>query len=214
MFSLNEIRNDKDLFERAVSQITPEILGSIIDHTALSPTATRADIYKLCAEANEIGSFICINGSRVCEAKKHLKNEEFTRIRGIAAVVGFPFGAEHTKEKEMGALAALETEGVDEVDMVLNIGKLFDREYLYVYEDIHAVAKMVKCAQDISGKNKVLKVIQENCFLSDEQKIFAAMIIFDIATDTGVRIFAKTSTGFGTPKNNKPPKGRRLRMSY
>ena len=210
MFSLDAIKNDKVLFEKAVSQVTPEILGSVIDHTALNPTATCADIHKLCREANEIGSFICINGSRVRDAKMYIDNERLINIRGVAAVVGFPFGAEHTTEKEMGALAALVTEKADEVDMVLNIGKWLDKEHEYVYKDIQTVAKMVRRAQNMYGKTKILKVIQENCSLNDEQKSLATMFICEISAEIGIRVFAKTSTGFGTPKNDKTPKGATL----
>lgn len=207
MFSLETIKNDETLFKTAVSQVTPEILGSIIDHTQLSPTATSADIEKLCREANEIGSFICVNGSRIVDAKICIQVGNLTRIRGIAAVIGFPFGAELTTEKETGAWDSLVGQRADEVDMVLNYGKFLDGDVMYVENDILAVAETVKLAQSKTGKKKVLKVIQENCSLSDNFKRIAAVFISEIASKTGVHMFAKTSTGFGTPKDAKTPKG-------
>lgn len=204
MLPLEAIKNDKTLFETAVHQITPEILGSIIDHTQLNPTATRADIEKLCDEASQIGSFICIHGSRIVDVQKHIADGHFTAIRGIAAVIGFPHGAELTREKEYGALGVFFDKKADEVDMVLNIGKLLDGNIKYVAEDVRAVAEAVKFTQDQLREKKILKVIQENCYLNAWQKHTASVIIGTIAENVGIHMFAKTSTGFGTPKGDTP----------
>jgi len=204
MIPLSAIQNDKSLFEKALSQVTPKILGSIIDHTQLNPAATGFDIEVLCREANEIGSFICINGSRISDAKKCIEKEKLTNIRGIAVVVGFPFGAELTLEKAQGAIGVLDA-GADEVDMVLNYGKLLEHNFSFVRDDI------IKVAEAVDTFCGVLKVIQENCCLNESQKSDATDIIAMVAQKIPhLRMFAKTSTGFGVPKDKETPKGATL----
>ena len=214
MIPLDAIKSDRDIFERAVAQITPEILGSVIDHTVLEPTAVRGDIATLCREASEIGSFICVNGSRISNAKDIIAFENLTAVRGIAAVIGFPFGAELTEEKVAGARSALMCKGADEVDMVMNVGELRDNGIRSVRNDVLNVAKMVRTASEQTGKKKILKVIQENCSLHDEEKTYATIATSEVAMETGVHMFAKTSTGFGVPKNEETPKGATLDDVY
>ena len=211
MIPLDAIQSDQELLQKAISQVTPQILGSIIDHTQLNPAATWADIQALCREANEIGSFICINGSRVVDARECIIKEKLANVRGIAVVVGFPFGAGSTQEKVEGAFEALNVAGVHEVDMVLNYGKLIEGDYSFVEEDISGVAEEVRCAQDFTGEKKILKVIQENCCLDESKKRFATNIIAAVAKEMGsLHMFAKTSTGFGVPKDKETPKGATL----
>jgi len=93
MIPLEAIKSDSVLFDRAVAQITPKVLGSVIDHTALGALVTRKDVERLCAEAEEIGSFVCVNAGRIADVKKLRKKSPFSSIRGIAAVTDFPFGA-------------------------------------------------------------------------------------------------------------------------
>ncbi len=214
MIPLDAIRNDRNVFEKAAAQITPEILGSVIDHTLLNPVATKKDVLKLLQEANEIGSFVCINGSRIVDTKQFIEAlPSPTNIRGIASVIGFPFGAETTGEKVGGAYAALVEARADEVDMVLNVGKLLDGKLNFVIQDIHAVAQAVKNSQYIATgekQKKILKVIQENCCLTDVQKESATHAIVQVAREANIHMFAKTSTGFGTPKDEKTPRGATL----
>ncbi len=200
---LRAIEDDDELLRKAAGQITPEILGSVIDNTVLKAYATRLDVLRVCEEANEIGSYVCVNGSRVKDVKDFMAQRgQSCRIRGVAAVIGFPFGAGATREKVAGALAALCDEDADEVDMVLNIGALRDSNVAVVIDDIKEVAQMVRTLSEMKGKKKILKVIQENCYLSDTEKWLAAYSIASAAMEIGVHIFAKTSTGFGVPMQN------------
>lgn len=206
---LESIKNDRELVKRAARALTPEILGSIIDNTLLNPAATIADIEKLCVESDEIGSYVCVYGSRVPDVCYFINQYNLERIRGIAAVAGFPAGAQSTKAKKEEAYA-LVLDGADEVDMVLNVGKLLDGDYSYVKNDIKQVAFAVKQAElEVAGA-AYLKAIQENCLLSEGQKMSASILIAEAARETGVRIFAKTSTGFGKPKDADTPVGATL----
>ncbi len=156
-------------------------LASYIDHTCLKADATEADITKLCAEAKEYGfKTVCINPSYIPLAKKLLADTEV----GVCTVIGFPLGQMSTKAKVFEALDAIEM-GADEVDMVINIGKLRDRDTDYVTREIAAIKKA--CA------DHVLKVIIEACLLTDDEKVLACQCIMAAKAD-----FVKTSTGFST----------------
>lgn len=208
MIPFEAIEKDKNLFNKAVSQITPEVLGSVIDHTLLHPAAVRTDIERLCDEANSIGSFICVHGSRVKDARMFIRKKNLTFVRGIAAVVGFPSGAELIGEKKAGAWLAIHEEKANEVDMVLNIGKLIDEDYKAVSDDIFQVASAVN--DGIHEGSSILKIIQENCCLSNSQKRTATLMTCRVGREMNIHVFAKTSTGFGIPKDEKTPKGATL----
>lgn len=206
MFTLERIKNDSDLIVQAAKSVTPELLGSIIDHTVLNPAATRADIAKMCREANEIGSFVCVYGSRVADVRNFINRLGLKSIRGIAAVAGFPAGAQMTEAK-VAESHVLIMAGADEVDIVLNVGKLRDGDYGFVKDDIKEVASVLKKAQGQNLRNLILKVIQENCLLTDEEKRIAVRITAEVCEETGLHMFAKTSTGFGKPKDAYTPVG-------
>lgn len=156
-------------------------LSQFIDHTLLKPTATPADISKLCKEAL-IHNFyaVCVNGCYVSEAKKEVDKSKVK----IAAVVGFPLGATSTQTKVYEAIQAIE-DGADEIDMVLNIGLLKAKEYTLVQDEITEI-------RDATG-NCTLKVILETCYLTDDEVRIACQIAKRAKAD-----FVKTSTGFGT----------------
>ncbi len=102
----------------------------------------------------------------------------------VCSVVGFPLGASSTQAKVFAA-ADLISKGCDEIDMVMNIGRLKDKDFRHVGEEIRRVSE--------ACTGKVLKVIIEACLLSDEEKVAAAKIV----QETGAH-FVKTSTGFST----------------
>ncbi len=156
-------------------------LASYIDHTYLKADAKEEDIIKLCNEAKE-HSFktVCINPSYIPLAKKLLADSGVE----ICTVIGFPLGQMSTKAKVYEATDAIAM-GADEIDMVINIGKLKDRDKDYVTKEIAAIKKV--CG------NHVLKVIIEACLLTDEEKVLACECIMDAKAD-----FVKTSTGFST----------------
>jgi len=183
--------------EYVAKQLSPAILGSIIDHTYLNPVGTKADIDKLCEEAARIGSSICINESRVEDAVNKLKDIGANCIN-IVAVTAFPFGSDSSETKAASAIDAYKR-GAEEVDTVLNIGYLKDRDRRF-REDIECVVKAVSYYKKLSRRSSlVLKVIQENCYLSKEEKRLATRTIAELGRKYNVHIFAKTSTGFGTP---------------
>lgn len=154
-------------------------LNKLIDHTNLKPDATKEDIKNLVDEAiaNDFYS-VCVNTSFVKFIKDYNKNIK------IAAVVGFPLGAMSTKAKAFEAKTAIE-DGASEIDMVIEIGRLKEKDYDYVLNDI-------KACKEACGEN-VLKVIIETCLLTDEEKIKACELAVKAGAD-----FVKTSTGFST----------------
>ena len=157
-----------------------EYIASIIDHTDLKPEAKDEDIKKLCEEA-DLYKFasVCINPCYVKAAREWLKDSSVK----VCTVIGFPLGANTTAVKAFEAKCAVE-DGADEVDMVINIGKLKAKEYEYVKNDIKAVVDAVY------GK-ALVKVIIEACLLDDEEKVKACEAAVDAKAD-----FVKTSTGF------------------
>ena len=156
-------------------------INNYIDYTNLKATATKEDIKKLCDEAidNHFAS-VCVNPCYVELAKSLL---EGTNVN-VCTVIGFPLGANMLAVKEYEAISAVEL-GADEIDMVINIGAIKDKDYEYIKEEIETIR------DSIGGKT--LKVIIETCYLSEEEIIKMT----EICNETFVH-FIKTSTGFGT----------------
>lgn len=156
-------------------------INKYIDHTLLKPTAVPADIQKLCAEAKEYDFFsVCVNGCYVPQAKKELEGSDVK----VCAVIGFPLGAMAKDAKVFEAKNCVEN-GADEIDMVINIGFMKAGMYKEVEEEIRAIKQAMG--------DKVLKVIIENCYLTEEEKVKACELTVNAGAD-----FVKTSTGFGT----------------
>lgn len=154
-------------------------INQYIDHTNLKADASIEDIKTLVDEAmaNEFYS-VCVNSSNVKLIKDYNKDVK------IAAVVGFPLGAMAKEAKVFEAKKAIE-DGASEIDMVINIGRLKDKEYDYVESEIREIKEAI-------GEN-ILKVIIETCLLTDEEKIKACELSVAAGAD-----FVKTSTGFST----------------
>lgn len=156
-------------------------LSKYIDHTLLQADATKAEIVKLCEEAKEYDFMsVCVNPGWIDVAKKALEGSDVK----VCVVIGFPLGAMTTEAKVFEAEDAIH-KGADEVDMVINIGKLKDGEDDYVRDEIAAIKNAVG--------DHVLKVIIETCLLSDEEKVRACLAAKAAGAD-----FVKTSTGFST----------------
>lgn len=153
----------------------------LFDHTILKADATKEDVKKVCEEAMAY-SFcsVCVNSYYVPYVAKLLHGSDVK----ICTVVGFPLGAMSTRAKALEAKIAV-MDGADEVDMVINIGALKDKDYDVVLEDIKAV-------KEACG-NALLKVIIETCLLTDEEKVKACELSKEANAD-----FVKTSTGFST----------------
>lgn len=156
-------------------------LNKYIDHTLLKADATSDDIKKICDEAIKYDfKSVCVNSCYTSLVKECLKGSDVL----VCSVVGFPLGTMSKKAKAFEAKTAIE-DGSDEIDMVINIGKLKEQDYAYVEEDIKAVRE--------ATQGKILKVIIETCLLTDEEKIKACEISVKCKAD-----FVKTSTGFST----------------
>ena len=156
-------------------------IAKYIDHTVLKATTTSKEVEKLCLEAKEYGFYsVCVNGCFVKECKELLKDSDVK----IAAVVGFPLGAMTKTAKVFEAREAI-ANGANEIDMVINVGKLIEGDSKYVEDEIREIKEAI-------GEN-VLKVIIETCYLNEEQKMLACELSLNTNAD-----FVKTSTGFGT----------------
>ncbi|RRC93090.1 deoxyribose-phosphate aldolase [Erysipelotrichaceae bacterium OH741_COT-311] len=154
-------------------------LNKYIDHTLLKQDATKELFTKLCQEAKDYDfKTVCVNPSWIAYCKECLKGSDVQ----VCTVIGFPLGASTTESKAFEAKDAV-LKGADEVDMVLNIGALKDRDYETVVNDIKAVKEAIQ--------EKVLKVIIETCLLSEEEKILACKAVSEAKAE-----FIKTSTGF------------------
>ena len=154
-------------------------LASIVDHTLLATDATRADIDRICKEADEYSfASVCVSPIWVKEAAKELKDSKVN----VCTVIGFPQGATPSSVKAFETKQAIE-DGADEVDMVITVGKLKAGEYDDVEKDIKAVVD--------AANGKLVKVIIECCLLTDDEKVKAC----ELAKKAGAN-FVKTSTGF------------------
>ena len=155
-----------------------EILSKC-DHTLLKQDATWPQIKQICDDAVKFNTAsVCIPQCYVQEAHKYMPN------LNICTVIGFPNGNSTTESKVFEAKDAIE-KGAIEIDMVINIGKLKDKQYDYVENEIKALRD--------ATEGKILKVIIETCLLTDEEKIKMCEIVTNAKAD-----FIKTSTGFST----------------
>ncbi len=150
------------------------------DHTLLSQTATESQIKELLDDAIKYKvASACIPPCYVKMAKDYVKDK-----LKICTVIGFPNGNVTTAIKMLETVNAIDN-GADEIDMVINIGKLKSQDYDYVYSEICDIKKLCQ--------KKVLKVIIETCLLTEEEKIKMCEIITNAKAD-----YIKTSTGFST----------------
>lgn len=150
------------------------------DHTLLHQDATFDDIRALCDDAIKYGTAsVCIPPCYVKEAKQYVGD----RMK-ICTVIGFPNGNMTTTVKVLETFDAID-KGADEIDMVINIGRLKSRDYAYVSQEIALIKQA--CGDHI------LKVIIETCMLADEEKIKMCEIVTGSGAD-----YIKTSTGFAS----------------
>lgn len=156
-------------------------LAGMIDHTLLKPDATLLEIRQLCEEAIEFGfASVCVNPSNVESCFDLIKSSNVK----VCTVIGFPLGATTSQSKFLEAEEAIKN-GAEELDMVINIGRLKDKDCEFVLNDLKSIA-------DLSKKHLCTsKVILETCLLSDEEKVIACLL----SKAAGVN-FVKTSTGF------------------
>ena len=153
---------------------------SKIDHTVLKAFTTWEDVEKLCDEAvkHKMAS-VCVPP---CYVKK-IKDKYNDELK-ICTVIGFPLGYNVTEVKELETVCALR-DGADEIDMVINICEVKNGNFGYVEDEIARLRKLTE--------GKILKVIIETCYLTDDEKKKACELSLNAKAD-----FVKTSTGFGT----------------
>lgn len=161
-------------------------LEKYIDHTLLKAEATTEQVKKICEEAKQYRfASVCINPYYTSLVSKELKGTDIK----TCVVIGFPLGANTKEVKAFETKQAIEN-GAQEVDMVINVGALKEKNYEAVREDMEAVVKA-------ADKKALVKVIIETCLLSDEEKVKACEIAKAAGAD-----FVKTSTGFSTSGAN------------
>ena len=163
-----------------IGNMTDKEILSHIDHTLLKPTSSWVEIETLCAEAIRYAT------ASVCVPPSYVKriHEAYSGKVNICTVIGFPLGYNPIEAKLKEAETVL-THGANELDMVINLGDVKNSAFSNVKDEISALKK-------ISG-NKILKVIVETCFLTQEEKIQLCEIVTEAGAD-----FIKTSTGFGS----------------
>lgn len=170
-------------------------LNEYIEHTLLKPEATEKELETLFEETKTCKfKGVCVNPINVKSAKKALDG---TNVK-VVTVVGFPLGATFSEIKAREAELAIK-DGADEVDMVINVGKLKDGKLDFVTDDIATVKKA--CGQ------KVLKVIIETDLLTEEEIVKACKCAVSAKAD-----FVKTSTGF--VKNGVGAKVEDVKLMY
>lgn len=170
-------------------------LNKYIEHTLLKQDATKAEIINLLEEAKEFKFLgVCVNPSFVSLAHKYLKDTDIK----VVTVIGFPLGQTTTESKVLETIDAVKN-GADEIDMVLNCGKLKDGEYDFIVSEISAIKT--------ACQNKKLKVILETDLLSQSEIRTACELCIKGGAD-----FVKTSTGF--VKNGVGAKAEDVKLMY
>ena len=152
-----------------------------VDHTLLSQTASWEEIRELCDDAVKYGTAsVCIPPSYVKRAKDYVQDK-----MAVCTVIGFPNGYATTAAKVFETQDAVKNgaNGADEIDMVINLGWVKDRNYEEVKEEIRQIKQ--------ACQGRILKVIIETCLLTEEEKIEMCRVVTDAGAD-----YIKTSTGF------------------
>ncbi len=156
-------------------------LARYIDHTLLKPEASLKEIEQLCAEARDHNFYaVCVNGSWVTQARHFLEGCDVK----VVTVAGFPLGATDSDTKRFETEAAIDN-GAQEIDVVINIGRLKDGDDEYVVRELRDIVE--------AADERPVKVIIETCLLTSAEKIHACRIVLDARAQ-----FVKTSTGFST----------------
>ena len=158
-------------------------LANMIDHTNLKPYATDQDMKILCDEAIKYGfKMVAINPIRVAKCQGFLKDSSIH----VGAAIGFPLGENTIETKVFETINAINN-GADEIDYVINIGRLKDKDYDYITKEMQLIVGECR-------KNDVIsKVIFENCYLTTDEIVKMCEIALVVKPD-----YIKTSTGFGT----------------
>ena len=166
-----------------ISKLNKNSLAKMFDHTFLKACATEQDFIKLCSEAKDNHfAMVAINSYPVKLCKKLLQGSDIH----VGAAIGFPLGQTTIETKYFETKKAIE-DGADEIDYVINVGKVKEGNYGYIEDEMKQLVQICK------EKNVLIKVIFENCYLTKEEIKNVALIAKKVRPD-----FIKTSTGFGS----------------
>lgn len=155
--------------------------NKMIDHTVLKADTPLETVKRICDEAMEYGfASVCINPCHVAYCADYLKDSDVN----VCTVIGFPLGANTSATKAFETKDAI-ANGADEIDMVMNIGALKDKNYDLVRDDVKAVVE--------AANGTLVKVILETCLLTEEEIKKACELCVEAKAD-----YVKTSTGFST----------------
>jgi deoxyribose-phosphate aldolase len=164
-------------------KLTKQSLAKMIDQTLLKPYACEQDFKQLCEKSKQYGfKMVAINPAVVKTCLKYLEGSEVL----AGAAIGFPLGQNTIETKAFETEDAI-ANGSGEIDYVINIGELKNKNYAYIKKEMETIVGICKKHQVTS------KVIFENCYLTDEEKVKLCEIALEVRPD-----FIKTSTGFGT----------------
>lgn len=163
--------------------MTEKELAKMFDHTFLKAYATDNDFIRLCQEAKDMGvAMVAINSEPVRLCKELLKGTDIH----VGAAISFPLGQTSLDVKLYETKKAID-DGADEIDYVVNIGKVKQGDFAYIQKEMESIVSLCK------EKDVISKVIFENCYLTKEEIKQLALIAKEVKPD-----FIKTSTGFGT----------------
>ena len=155
--------------------------NKMIDHTVLKADTPLETVKRICDEAMEYGfASVCINPCHVAYCADYLKDSDVN----VCTVIGFPLGANTSAVKAFETKNAI-ANGADEIDMVMNIGALKDKNYDLVRDDVKAVVE--------AANGTLVKVILETCLLTEDEIKKACELCVEAKAD-----YVKTSTGFST----------------
>ena len=166
------------------TNLTPETLAKYFDQTLLRAYATDADFEAFCKESAAYRfKMVAINSVPVKKCKEYLKDSDVL----VGAAIGFPLGQTTVECKVFETKQAIEN-GADEIDYVVNVGELKSGNLAYIEDEMTRIVAVCR------EYGKTVKVIFENCYLTNEEKRALCEIALRVRPD-----FIKTSTGFGTP---------------
>lgn len=166
-----------------MKKLTVTELANLFDHTLLKPFVTQSDFEVLCADAHRYGfKMVAINSGATETCKALLKDSPVN----VGAAIGFPLGQTTLETKVFETKDAIE-KGADEIDYVINIVALKNKNYDYIKKEMKAIVEICNAHQVCS------KVIFETCYLTKDEIKKVAEIALEVKPD-----FIKTSTGFGT----------------
>ena len=166
-----------------VLSMEPAAFGQFFDHTLLKPHATDADFAAFCDEGIRFNvRMLAVNPAAVAFCKARVADHGIH----VGAAIGFPLGQSTLNTKRFETQDAIDA-GSDEIDYVINIAQLRNGNLGYIRDEMEAIVSLCR------ARSVICKVIFENCYLSDPEKIALCQIANDVRPD-----FIKTSTGFGT----------------